>query len=1559
MKKSLICCFILLGVVLGCQGPDLGGGDSPGQEIDDVKITFGIADGNAAPQTKAEPGTGVLIRDSVFTVEMVPLPPVAETFSMQIMPETKTTPVTTGSLRSFYVNTTKGSQGTLVAANTVFTGSQATNFTAAAGMAWPMTDEGYHFYASNETLQSAAGSYTRVSCPAGKDVIYASCVSPAFQAVNTLAFNHVYARIGDISVSTQDGSSVTIKDISIYDCPQSGVFDVASGSWVSTVNVSSQELDSHNDLWIVPGTYEVGVVFDMTDSYGNTVEDIVRSGNVTFSAGKVHNIYVNVADRYERDLVISPYSATIDVGSTMSLSATYYLYYFDGTSRTEIESRDVTNDSYTSWYEFPARGYISFSGNDMTGERPGRTDAWCEYYYDGVHHVRDLISVTVNDVVSGKDYRNLVVRIAADPASVGAVGGTSTLTWSASYQQRDVYASGSYGDWSTVIVDPADITVSGSADGFSRNGATVTVAANTGEERSVTYTASYSVGSLSGSADATITQSGDAVASYEYRNLSVSISADPASFGAAGGTSTLTYSATYETREVYVSGAFGEWTSVSVDPEDITVSGSAAGFTRSGSTVTVGVNSGNARSVTYTASYSIGSLSGSDSATITQAADSVVSQEYRNLVVSISANPASFTASGGTSTLSYSATYEVRDIFESGASGSWTSVTAEPEVSGSAAGFTRSGHTVTVAQNTGNVARSVTYTASYSVGSLSDSESATITQAANQVDHVEYRNLNVTINSSPSTFSAAGGTSALTATATWQYRVHYTNGQSSGWTQDSDTPAITDSGDEGFSRSGMTVVVSPNTTMHARDFTCYATYSVGGLSGSDYVTISQDADSVDHYGDLDLSQLTLTVDDIPASGGSISSGSLSGTIRQTRYYVSGDVLTSEYTVSQCSVSWSSPVSGSNLGTTVTPRTRKGSLTATVSKNGKSATISADVYQEANESESEYRNLTVTISANPDNIPASGGTSTLSWSGTYEERSSYTSGATTSWSAVAVSQSSISVSKTAGSSTGFTLSGHTVTVAQNTGSSSRYAVYTASCSFAGMSDSDDARIDQAGADVTTYRYKVVTEVSPSTITVGGTAAATATLYKMTYVNGSATTGWVQEGDVTSSGFKKQSGNGGVSFSGSTISGTSAGTATIRSNYSADEYEDDDLTIIAETYKVVTELSEPSIYVGETVTATATLYVNRGSGWTYVSDVTSSGFKKQSGGNIVSISGSTIEGTGAGSVTIRSNYSADEYEDASLTISAVTVVGTEYRNLVVSISASPDNIPASGGTSTLTYSATWEYRYEYSNGTYGEWISDSATPTVSGSATGFSRNGTNVTVTANNSTSPRSVTYTASYTIGNLSDSDSATITQAGKVVLESIVINDAYAYSWAPVNSVAYGDYITFTCTAYYSDGTTEDVTSSATWGVVSGANVGYTGNVYTCTSNNISENGVSRRIKATYSGKTANKDITIYPKYAVSMSIVFGDSFSVNDNSKPKGNVTYNDGSTGTVQAGGLAYYQVYNNWGSVVQTYDPGDDVDMSELGAGSFSIRIYYTFKRYGSDHTLDDAKNFTVHN
>lgn len=204
------------------------------------------------------------------------------------------------------------------------------------------------------------------------------------------------------------------------------------------------------------------------------------------------------------------------------------------------------------------------------------------------------------------------------------------------------------------------------------------------------------------------------------------------------------------------------------------------------------------------------------------------------------------------------------------------------------------------------------------------------------------------------------------------------------------------------------VITSELTLTFTHPASMSSTKVKGSIRGTQ--TVSQQANQITAYGNPTGG--SLTVNDIPASGGTISSGTIGGTVSQTRTYTSG----SNDTYSQATPTngtYSAGISGSNLGTTVTSRTAKGTITYSYTLNGKSGSIFATVYQQAN----TWRDNRMTLSASSTSIGAGGGTVTLH-TVVYRMYTSGTEGLggndlVTSWS---------------GSATGFTLSGFNLTAA---------------------------------------------------------------------------------------------------------------------------------------------------------------------------------------------------------------------------------------------------------------------------------------------------------------------------------------------------------------------------------------------------------------------------------------------------------------------------------------------------------------------------------------------------
>jgi hypothetical protein len=207
-----------------------------------------------------------------------------------------------------------------------------------------------------------------------------------------------------------------------------------------------------------------------------------------------------------------------------------------------------------------------------------------------------------------------------------------------------------------------------------------------------------------------------------------------------------------------------------LDDAYTTYNGSATGMslnaTSGAVTWTSNAKNSSNRSAEITAKVKYNNVEGTAKAYTVQNADTYTTSTDYDYSCSISASPVNVLASGGTVTLSYSASYRTRTKYTWSAGsptyGNWSGWTsATPTISGSATGFSRNGTTVTVSNRgatTGNT-RSVTYTASYGTAS----QSVTITQGANYANaYYTYSNLSVSIGSG---ITAGGGSATLSATA--------------------------------------------------------------------------------------------------------------------------------------------------------------------------------------------------------------------------------------------------------------------------------------------------------------------------------------------------------------------------------------------------------------------------------------------------------------------------------------------------------------------------------------------------------------------------------------------------------------------------------------------------------------------------------------------------------------------------------------------------------------------------------------------------------------------------
>lgn len=224
---------------------------------------------------------------------------------------------------------------------------------------------------------------------------------------------------------------------------------------------------------------------------------------------------------------------------------------------------------------------------------------------------------------------------------------------------------------------------------------------------------------------------------------------------------------------------------------------------------------------------------------------------------------------------------------------------------------------------------------------------------------------------------------------------------------------MTANGNSRFSLSGNTITHSSMGTNETTDTVTIKAVNNGDSSKSatasksivNSKTVKSTSGGVYTYGNITAG--TITNATIPASGGSATAKAGNGTQRwnksakiTTYQYTSGatkDVITENASSGTNNVAPSIAsinATASSKGTTISAQTTVKSQVVTWSANGKSASGTMYIYQEANKIESyNYGSWNIGITANPTTIAASGGTSTITSSCTRSKTPVYTSGST--------------------------------------------------------------------------------------------------------------------------------------------------------------------------------------------------------------------------------------------------------------------------------------------------------------------------------------------------------------------------------------------------------------------------------------------------------------------------------------------------------------------------------------------------------------------------------------
>ena len=447
--------------------------------------------------------------------------------------------------------------------------------------------------------------------------------------------------------------------------------------------------------------------------------------------------------------------------------------------------------------------------------------------------------------------------------------------------------------------------------------------------------------------------------------------------------------------------------------------------------------------------------------------------------LALAASPTSIQASGGTTTIT--GKYKT---FRNGVLISTEDVTPTCSIPSGTA-FTLDGNKVSAPSRgtTAGELRSVQVSASYG----NASSTITVSQEANQVESSSTTGGETIYNPvtagaiSNKTIPASGGSATATAgdgsqswTTNKKYRHDtYTSGsvadvliEDSKIGTDTIKPSVSSVSGSAESKG---TTVSDITTVKEQAVTWTGK---GGkkATGTMYIYQAANATTDITYGVPTIS--SFTVDDIPASGGSISSGSVSYSQSRTQNYTSGATAQLSNLDSGGTITYSTAVSASSLGTSIKPRYNVGTLTVTVAMNGKSNSKDVAVYQAANHA--NYSDVSVSVTPNPVSIPAAGAIYNIK--PTASQTASYTSGET--------KNCSISFSYAAKNTvTGFSNNNATVTVQQNLSTSPRNGfIVTVTASGEGSrTASVDVTFNQAAA-------AAYLNVDPATINIAADATS---------------------------------------------------------------------------------------------------------------------------------------------------------------------------------------------------------------------------------------------------------------------------------------------------------------------------------------------------------------------------------------------------------------------------------------------------------------------------------------
>lgn len=625
------------------------------------------------------------------------------------------------------------------------------------------------------------------------------------------------------------------------------------------------------------------------------------------------------------------------------------------------------------------------------------------------------VSAALNQAAGAKVYTDWILDLQTDGTSVEAKGGTRTITANVA---RRTYKWNNTGTVYSETATPT-LSISGSA---SLSGNQIKFTSNESvSARSATLTASY----VGLSKTITITQQAGAKVYSAWSAWAVSISASTQTIAASGGSATITTNASRS--RTWTWNGVGT-THTDTETATPTLSGSAGGFTLSGKTVTASNNTTtNSRSITITAT----SNSVSKSVTITQSAGAKVYSNWSSWTVNISADKTSIGATGGTATISTSAS-RTRSYTWNGVAGSGGTETGNdsPTLSKVSGSGSWTSPKVTYGNNTSTSSKSTVIRATID----STTKDITISQSAGAKQYSAWSAWTVNISNSGNV-AASGGSSNITTSAsrtrTWTW-----NGVSgSGGTETgTGTPTLSKVSGAGSFASNK-VSYDNNTSTSARSTVIRAT--IDSVTKDTTVTQNAGAKTYSSWGAWSIS-LSANVTTIAAAGGNATLSTSATRSRTWQWNGTGTTYTENASGSPTlsKVNGAASLSGSTVsyGNNTSTSSRSSIFRATIDSATKDITIGQSA---GSKSYGSWSSWSVYCNANSYTVPAAGGSVTINY-GASRSRS-------WTWNGVAGSGGTETENGTPSLSVGSgggTLSGSTLSYSNNTSTSVRRTRVTA-------------------------------------------------------------------------------------------------------------------------------------------------------------------------------------------------------------------------------------------------------------------------------------------------------------------------------------------------------------------------------------------------------------------------------------------------------------------------------------------------------------------------------------